>query len=439
MRIAWTGPVGEEGGVPSMGRLMLFELLRQGVEVDLYMPLVGAGLPALERLPNLRIIESRSRWQWGRWYSRTKALALFSGLTARTLTYCVLNVRLVREHRRAPYDAVYQLSQTELFLLGRFRRLTPPIAVHPCTHHAGELRWHRIEERYALYSERRAVHMLMRALLRLRARAQPKELARADLVLGLSERFNELLHQDYGVPTEKLGVVRTAVDLERFTPDGQRPPADAKRTLLFVSRISSRKGVEEIIQLSHRLDDLADSVRLLVIGGATLWSDYTKHLRRLNPRVAEYRGHIPSSDLASLMRSASMLLVPSPYEPGSIATAEALACGSPVVLSTEVGNSEVVSGPHAAFHRPGDVGGLELAVREMLVRLDGDEAGLRAGARANAEAAFAPPVVVGELVRLLSALVASPATPLSDTDSGGGLVPAAEAIPLAAEPSVRHG
>ena len=36
MRIAWTGPVGEGGGVPAMGMLMLRELLRQGVEVDLY-------------------------------------------------------------------------------------------------------------------------------------------------------------------------------------------------------------------------------------------------------------------------------------------------------------------------------------------------------------------------------------------------------------------
>lgn len=38
MRIAWTGPVGTGGGVPGMGRLLLGELLRQGVEVDLYDP-----------------------------------------------------------------------------------------------------------------------------------------------------------------------------------------------------------------------------------------------------------------------------------------------------------------------------------------------------------------------------------------------------------------
>jgi glycosyltransferase involved in cell wall biosynthesis len=437
MRIAWTGPIGEEGGVPGMGTLMLRELLRQGAEVDLYMPLVGGDLPALAPSPKLRIIESRSRWQWGRWYSRTKTRALFSGLVARTITYCALNLRLLREHRRRRYDVVYQLSQTELFLLGRMRRVAPPIAVHPCTHHAGELRWHRIEQRYALQSERREVHMLMRALLKLRARAQPRELAKADLVLGLSDRFNELLEQDYGVPPGKLGVVRTAVDLERFSPGPQSNAADCKRTLLFISRISTRKGVEEIVQLSHRLDDLADSVRLLVIGGPTQWSDYMRHLRRLNPRVAEHVGHLPSRELPAVMRSAAMLLVPSQYEPGSIVTAEALACGLPVVLSKEVGNAEAVNGPHVTFHRPGDVDGLEAAVREMLARLGADEPRLRAGARANAEAVFAPSVVVGHLVTLLSACAAG-RDAAHETDLGDRPVPAAGALPVAAELSMRR-
>jgi glycosyltransferase involved in cell wall biosynthesis len=389
-----------------MGLLMLRELLRQGVEVDLYTPRYSFDGPALKPTPGLRIIERRSGWRWGRWYSRTKVGAFFSGTASRTVSHLILNVRLLIEHRRNPYDAVYQLSTTELFLLGYLKRFAPPIVVHPCTHAAGELRWHRAEQEYALQVERRSIHKVVRGWLTMRSRLQPKPLAQADLVLGLSERFNELLQQDYGVPRDKLDVVRTAVDLRRFTPEGPTEPAD-KQTLLFISRISTRKGVEDVIELSHRLDDLAGSVRLLVVGGPTQWSDYTGHLRRLNPRVAEYVGHLPIDQLPALMRSGAVLVVPSRYEPGSIATAEALACGVPVVLSTEVGNAEMVEGPHVALHQPGDTDGLELAVRTMLARLDGDAAAVRGGARANAEAVFSPEVVVGELVRLLAA-VASP-------------------------------
>jgi glycosyltransferase involved in cell wall biosynthesis len=403
MRIAWTGPVGNVGGVPGMGMLILRELLRQGVQVDLYLATDSTVPPPVEPMPGLRIVMRRSRWQWGRWYSRTKPVALFSSLAVRATSTVILSLRLLREHRRAPYDAVYQLSQTELFLLGRAGRFAPPIVVHPCTHAAGELRWHRAEQAYALRSEPRSVHVAMRALMTLRSRLQPRELARADLVLGLSERFNALVHEDYGVPRERLRVVRTPVDLDRFSPNGSAP-ATAPLTLLFISRISARKGVEQVVALSHRLADLSGSVRLLVIGGATMWSDYRAHLAGLHPEVAEYVGHVPSEELPALLRSATMLLVPSWYEPGSIATGEALACGLPVVLSEEVGNAEVVSGPHVRTHRAGDLDGFEAAVRSLLEAMERDEAGLRASARANAEAAFAGDGVVAQLVEQIASL-----------------------------------
>jgi glycosyltransferase involved in cell wall biosynthesis len=386
-----------------MGTVMLEEMLRQGVEIDLYLPLVGAERSPIVPSARLRVIAQRSRWQWGRWYSRTKPGALFTGLAARSITSVLLSIRLLIEHRRNPYDAVFQLSQTELFLLGRARRFAPPIVVHPCSHAAGELRWHRAEEGYALESERRSVHLLVRAWLKIRRGLQPQELANADLVIGPSRRFVELVQQDYAVPREKLRVLRHPVDLARFTPssgDGRGRPW----TALFISRISSRKGVAEIIELSRRLADLEGSVRLLVIGGPTLWSDYRAHLADLDPRVAEYLAGVPNEQLPDLMRDASMLLVPSRYEPGSIVTGEALACGLPVVLSDEVGPSEIIDGPHVRIHRAGDVESLEAAVRSLLSAIENDEPALRAAARADAEAHFAPDAVVGQLIEMISSL-----------------------------------
>src|ERR1700757_5192438 len=110
MRIAWTGPVGAGGGVPGMGTLILEEMLAQGVEVDLYLPLVGAERPPIKPSPRLRVIEHRSHWKWNTWYSRSKAGQILTSLGARTLCNVLLSVRLLREHRRRRYDAVYQLS-----------------------------------------------------------------------------------------------------------------------------------------------------------------------------------------------------------------------------------------------------------------------------------------------------------------------------------------
>jgi glycosyltransferase involved in cell wall biosynthesis len=247
------------------------------------------------------------------------------------------------------------------------------------------------------------MHLAMRGWLALRSRLQPGELDRADLVVGLSKRFNELLRADYGVPPDKLRVLYTPVDLERFSPNGTLSAANP-RTLLFVSRVSARKGVEEIVELSHRLNDLAGSVRLVIVGGATMWSDYRGNLADLNPAIAEYVGPVPTEQLPDLLRSAAMLVVPSRYEPGSIVTAEALACGVPVVLSDAVGNGEVAAGPHVKVHRAGDVDGLEAAIRSLLNEAAGDEQALRVAARANAEQSFAVDMVVAQLVDMIAAL-----------------------------------
>jgi glycosyltransferase involved in cell wall biosynthesis len=160
---------------------------------------------------------------------------------------------------------------------------------------------------------------------------------------------------------------------------------------------------------------------LLVIGGPTLWSDYSAHLADLNPEVAEYVGGVPTGELPALLRSAAMLLVPSRYEPGSIVTAEALGCGLPVVLSDEVGNSEVVAGPHVRLHRAGDADGLEAAVRSLLGAL-GDDEPLRAAARADAEAQFAVSNVVSQLIDIIASLApgaaARPVVPVALLSEG---------------------
>jgi hypothetical protein len=74
------------------------------------------------------------------------------------------------------------------------------------------------------------------------------------------------------------------------------------------------------------------------------------------------------------------------------------------VLSDEVGNSEVVSGPHARFYSAGDVDGLEAAVRSLLAATEGEELGLRRAARENAEQEFAARAVVPKLVEIVGSL-----------------------------------
>jgi glycosyltransferase involved in cell wall biosynthesis len=318
---------------------------------------------------------------------RSPLLMFVWGQTRRAIAQRRLATRMVDEHRLKPYDAVYQFSQPELLTLRSRRTKLPPIVVHPEVHAAGELAWHRREDALVRRSESRARTAAVRGMLAVRSMLQGRDLRSVAAVICPSATFARQLARDYQVPDQNLHVVPNPIDLERFAPGA---PSRRPREILFVSRMSVRKGVEMVVELSHRLDDLAGDVRIVVIGDMSMWSDYRPLLASLNGRVAEYRGYVDPSELSVLLGGASLLVQPSHYEPFALTVGEALACGTPVVISDSVGAGEWLDESCAAIFPAGDADGFEAAVRSMLARLDESEDALRASARSAAERSFAP-------------------------------------------------
>lgn len=400
MRIAWIGPgPSNDGGVTYVATQILRELARAGAEVDCYVGMRPEEVPeTLRHERRLRFVLRARRWQWNRWYSRTPLLAFLSGTLARLDAQHSLARALAQRHAESPYDVVYQFSQPELGGLRRLRPHLPPIVVHPETHAAGELAWLKRERRLARRSESLFRRVCARAVLSVRAVVQRRDLARADRVLAVSRRFANHLIADYKLLPEQVGVVVNPIDLDRFHPSNGGVRTD-KIVLLFVSRISVRKGVDQVVGLSHRLADLENQVRIVVVGGPTQWSDYTDLLSDLNSAVAEYRGRVHPSELVSLYREATAVLQPSQYEPFALTVGEALACGTPVIVSDEVGAADDVDTAVCSVFPHGDLDAFERAVRRMIADLpctDGSE--LKALARREAERLFAPPTVAESLL-----------------------------------------
>lgn len=388
---------------------MLVGLLDRGIEVDLYCGGTPAQLPlALQGRDGLRVFAYDNGWRWGRWYSRHSAAAFLSGHPARIWTHTRLSVDLFREHRRRAYDCIFQLSQPELLLLGLLGSRLPPTVVHPCSHAAGELRWHRRESRYAVAFEPMWIHVIMRAILILRSRSQRRSFRKPDLVVGPSDRFLELVAEDYRLSTERLRVLRHPVHMNGQTANRSEPPANRPLELLFVSRISCRKGVELIVGLSHRLRDLQGQVHITIVGGHTMWSDYRGALKALESSVATYAGSRPFLDVLTMYETADALLVPSRYEPGSLVVCEALAGGVPVVASDEVGPSEVVDALCMRRFPAGDLDAFEHEVRELLPELRANFTAISERARSEAERHFAPDVISRELEAILREAAALP-------------------------------
>jgi glycosyltransferase involved in cell wall biosynthesis len=202
-------------------------------------------------------------------------------------------------------------------------------------------------------------------------------------------------------------IVPNPVDLDAFRPKKRSHSPGRPLKVVFISRISVRKGVESIVDLSHRLADLEGSIVLEVIGDRTQWSDYRQLLTDLDPRIASYRGSVSPEQIPGLLNQADLLIQPSKYEPFGLTVSEALASGLPVVATDEVGAAEDVSPECMAIVPVGDMDALETAVRSFITRLqagEGPDIALRA--RAEAERLFDPLLVAKAVAEALEDLSA---------------------------------
>lgn len=412
MRIAWIGPTPNlEGGAPYVGTQLLRELARAGAQVDCFLDVGPDQIPhPLCGLDGLRFVLRPTSWHCDSWYNRTPVSAFVSGNLFRLHAHNELARSVAARHAAAPYDVVYQFSRNELGQFAGLLGALPPIVVHPSTHAAGELRWYRREAPLARRIEPRGRRLLVETVLRMRASIQRRDLARVDRILAISHRFAAHLAADYGVPEERIGIVPNPIDLDRFSPR-PRPhsgPAAAPLKLLFVSRIAVRKGVELIVDLSHRLDDLHGKVEIIVIGNRSTWSDYRKLLDDLNPRLARYPGSAQPDELAALYREAVAVLQPSHYEPFALSVGEALAAGTPVIASDEVGAVEGVDRRVCTVFPRGDRAAFEQAVRAALVNVSRvDRDAVADLARAEAERLYAPATVAERLLEELERVCVS--------------------------------
>jgi alpha-1,6-mannosyltransferase len=186
---------------------------------------------------------------------------------------------------------------------------------------------------------------------------------------------------------EKLLRAPLGVDLTTFVApyhgqQGRRVrdayAAPGEILLVHCGRLSPEKKPQRSLNTLATLRANGLSARLVVAGDGPL-------RRRLERRAARDRlpvtfaGFLPDrTDLAALLASADVAIAPGPAETFGLAGLEALACGTPVVVSAESALPEVVGEAGAS------VAGEDLAAGVMTV-LSWPEPARRAAARARAE------------------------------------------------------
>ncbi|OPY90337.1 MAG: Lipopolysaccharide core biosynthesis protein RfaG [Syntrophus sp. PtaU1.Bin208] len=166
-------------------------------------------------------------------------------------------------------------------------------------------------------------------------------------VMTNSRRGKKEIIDLYGVPEEKISVIYTPVDSERFRCDRREEERKKLRRqfglkrdtslLLFVGSGFKRKGLTAVLKA---LPLLPFPVHLLVVG-----KDRPSPYRRLAgnlgvEKAVTFTG--PLSDVAPCYQGADLFVFPTIYEPFSNVCIEAMAAGLPVITSRINGASEVL-------------------------------------------------------------------------------------------------
>jgi glycosyltransferase involved in cell wall biosynthesis len=174
----------------------------------------------------------------------------------------------------------------------------------------------------------------------------PKIAAAARAASGLLA-VSEAMREDMialGMDSEKIRVHYTGVDLDRFRPVPDRTAAKvalglAGPVVISAGAFIARKGQAELIRAIATLPGVT-----LLLAGAGQQQRACQRLAetlRIADRV-RFLGSVPHADLPALLGAADVMALPSVSEGLANAWVEALACGTPVVISDAGGAREVV-------------------------------------------------------------------------------------------------
>jgi starch synthase len=138
-----------------------------------------------------------------------------------------------------------------------------------------------------------------------------------------------------GVSAQKVHVIPYGVRLENFYPTAE--PAPRRFEVLFAGAAGLRKGVPYLLQAFAALRHPHKRLR---IAGAIL-PDLKAVLERLPREHVELLGVVSQDRLRDLMSVSHVLVLPSIEEGLALVQAQAMACGCPVICSTNTGGEDL--------------------------------------------------------------------------------------------------
>jgi glycosyltransferase involved in cell wall biosynthesis len=229
--------------------------------------------------------------------------------------------------------------------------------------------------------------------------AEYRVLRDAAAVLFTSEQERLLARESFSLyrcneVVVNYGTAAPAIDLADAREDFFHafPQLRGKRLLLFLGRLHEKKGCDLAIRAfaAARKSAAGGQPLHLVMAGPAADEKYLAHLKRLSQTELSaesgnspvtFTGMLGGSQKWGALSAADAFILPSHQENFGIAVAEALACGTPVLISKEVNIWREIEADQAGYAEDDDLFGTTRVIERWLATPEEVRAVMRGNAR----------------------------------------------------------
>ena len=196
----------------------------------------------------------------------------------------------------------------------------------------------------------------------------------ASKVVALS-RVEAEQYRGMGVPEEKIAVIPNGIDLSEYAdlpPKGSFKKKfgidEDEKIILYLGRIHRIKGLDVLVKAFANIVEKLDDVRLVVVGpndGYLSELEALINALKIDDNVL-ISGPLYGKDKLEAYVDADIYVLPSRYEIWGMTVLEAVACGTPIILSENCGIAEYFKDKVGLVVKP-DSNHLSEALLEMLL------------------------------------------------------------------------
>jgi len=167
----------------------------------------------------------------------------------------------------------------------------------------------------------------------------------ADKIIAVSNYTKNLLINHYGVPADKIAVVYNGHESKPVVQADIITSEEKRKTplVLFLGRLTVQKNPWQFLNAAALIHEQRPDVQFVMAGEGGMMGELMDQACALGlSDNIVFTGKVNRREADALYRSASCFVMPSLSEPFGLVALEAIAHGTPVVLSKQSGAAEVI-------------------------------------------------------------------------------------------------